>query len=236
MDSLSYAIGRIRSMEAFLLNNEMLLRIASAKNFEAAFAALSENRYWAENIQKLESAFGFSLLLDRETERLLSLMRELCPDQPEIKALASKYSGRLSDESYLSVLENASAFSHSKLFKRLVSTKRTFSGIKYDLLDRAVSADTLIARHAFSDFSRQINSAVEEFKRSQSLDQLDKEGDDVSMEIIRPAKYSAFGIDPMIGFFAAKETEIKNLRLVLSSKSLGIHLDKIRPRLRMSYV
>jgi hypothetical protein len=223
-------------MEAFLLGSETIFRIASAKDFEGAFSVLSESRYWADNIQKLDSAFGFSLMLGKETERLLSLMAELCPDQPEIKAMASKYSGRLSGEKYLSVLEKASEKTQSKVFKRFSSVKRIFSHIKYSLLDQRVSADTMIAKYAFSDFSKQITRAVEEFKRSGSLDQLDKEDDDVSMEAVRPAKYSAFGVDPLIGFFAAKETEIKNLRLILSSKSLGIHFDKIKPKLRMSYV
>lgn len=236
MDSLSFSIGRIRSMEAFLLDNETLLRIASAKDFEGAFSVLSENRYWADRIQKLESASSFSLLLDRETESFLSLMKELCPGQPEIKALASIYYGRLSSEIYLSALEKAAALSQSKVFKRFSSAKRIFSAIKYSLLDRPVSADVMIAKHAFSDFAKQIIVAVEEFKRSGSLDLLDKESDDAGMKAVKPAKYTAFGVDPLIGFFAAKETEIKNLRLILSSKDLGIHIDKIKPRLRMSYV
>ncbi len=236
MNSLSYAIGRIRAKEAFLLDGESVLRAASAKDFESAFAVLSENRHWADRIQKLESPFDYSLLLDKETAWLLSLMRDLCPGCPEIEAMASKYSGRPTGEEYICLLEKAATKSSSGIFKAFAAAKKAFHKVKTELLDKKISADIMDAKYAFSDFAKQIAAAVEEFKRTGSLARLDKEEDDFCMGVIKPAKYSAFGSAPLAGFFAAKETEIKNLRLVLSSKHLEQPLEKIKPMLRMSYV
>jgi vacuolar-type H+-ATPase subunit C/Vma6 len=236
MNSLSYAIGRIRSMEAYLLDDESILRIASSRDFEGAFSVLSENRFWASQIQKLETAFGVPVLADRAAGSLLALMRELCPKQVEINAMASRYFLRLTQASYLSTLEKAAVSSQSAVFKRFVAARRLFASIKNQLMGNPGAADAVIKANAFSDYSARISSAAEELKRSGSLARFDREEDNACMQIVRAAKYSAFGVDPIIGYFSARETEIKNIHLILSKKRLGLPLEDIKPRLRMSYV
>ncbi len=235
-ESLSYAVGRIRAKEAFLLDGETLLRAASAKDFETAFAVLSENRHWSERIQKLERSFDFDLLLDREISWLTSLMGELCPDSPEIKVLLSRYAGRLSGEEYLSSMRRTGKLTKSKIFRDLAAAKQIFHEIKWMFFDKKTSSEIVEKKYAFSDLAKQIGRGIEEVKRSGGLSQLEKEEDDFCMGIVKTAKYEAFGIDPLLGFFFAKETEIKNLRLIMSSKKLGQPFESIRPMLRMSYV
>lgn len=60
--------------------------------------------------------------------------------------------------------------------------------------------------------------------------------DNLIMNFVRDAKYSFFGIKPIVGFIFAKETEIKALHIIVSGKISGLDEEMLRGRLRMLYV
>ena len=60
--------------------------------------------------------------------------------------------------------------------------------------------------------------------------------DNLIMNYVRDAKYSFFGIKPIVGFIFAKETEIKALHIIVSGKLSGLDEEMLRGRLRMLYV
>ena len=235
MSDLSYAIGRIRAMEVYLIDHDQMMRAASSRDLASAFPVLSEKRVWSEYMQKLENAFDIPGLLGRAQAGLIGLMQELCPKEPEISAMMSLYNERLTEGEYLGTLEKSAARSSSSMFRKMVSVRKVFSSVKYSLFDGTRKPDEIIASYNFSDLAAPIARGVEEFKRTGELDVLDKESDDALMKAVRPAKYAAFGVDPVIGFLVAKQTEIKNLGLILGAKRLGIPFEAMRKRMRMSY-
>ena len=50
-----------------------------------------------------------------------------------------------------------------------------------------------------------------------------------------PAKYIALGPEPVIAYLMAKETEIKNLRIIFTGKINRLPENTIRERLREAY-
>ncbi len=60
--------------------------------------------------------------------------------------------------------------------------------------------------------------------------------DNKKISILRDTKYEVFGIAPIVAFYYAAETEIKNVRIILSAKLNGLPEDTIRARVRESYV
>lgn len=60
--------------------------------------------------------------------------------------------------------------------------------------------------------------------------------DDAILEEAKKAKFTAFGIEPIFAYFIARETEIKNVRIILSLKRNGISESEIRRRVREVYV
>ena len=60
--------------------------------------------------------------------------------------------------------------------------------------------------------------------------------DDAIMEYVRVAKYKALTIEPLVAYVYAKETEIKNIRIILTGKINQIEPQIIKERLRDSYV
>ena len=60
--------------------------------------------------------------------------------------------------------------------------------------------------------------------------------DNQMIETIRPQKYKAFSIGPIVAYVIARENEIKTVRIVLSGKLNGLSDDSIRERVREMYV
>ena len=60
--------------------------------------------------------------------------------------------------------------------------------------------------------------------------------DNMRMKYIKDAKYVTAGIEPVAAFYIAKESEIKNLRMVLTGKLAGTSEEIMKERLRETYV
>ena len=60
--------------------------------------------------------------------------------------------------------------------------------------------------------------------------------DNRMIRMLKPQKYNPFTVSPVIAFVLAKEYEIRSVRLILSGQRNGLDMEKIRERLRESYV
>ncbi len=76
--------------------------------------------------------------------------------------------------------------------------------------------------------------AVDEIRKGPAA--FDKWCDDRMIRLIKPQKYNAFTVSPLAAFVLAKENEIKSVRMILSGKINDLPEDKVRERLRESYV
>jgi V/A-type H+-transporting ATPase subunit C len=65
---------------------------------------------------------------------------------------------------------------------------------------------------------------------------MEKLCDNKRIEYIKDAKFLSFGIEPAFAFIVAKESEIKNLRMILTGKIAGTPENIILERLRETYV
>ena len=56
------------------------------------------------------------------------------------------------------------------------------------------------------------------------------------MDMMREAKFIPFGVEPLLAYIYAKETEIKVVRIIMVGKLNNISGEVIRERLRDIYV
>ena len=56
------------------------------------------------------------------------------------------------------------------------------------------------------------------------------------MDYVKSAKYIALTLEPLIAYLHAKETEIKTVRIIMTSKINDIDSDTIKERVREAYV
>lgn len=65
---------------------------------------------------------------------------------------------------------------------------------------------------------------------------MEKLCDDLKIRYAQKAKYITAGVEPIAAFYVAKEIELKNLRMVLTGKLVGIAEETLKERLRETYV
>lgn len=89
---------------------------------------------------------------------------------------------------------------------------------------------------AFTDYGEIIRLGVEDFTKSGSVNELEKLVDNYIMNMMKEAKYIPFGVEPLLAYIYAKETEIKIVRIIMVGKLNNISGEVIRERLRDIYV
>ena len=69
-----------------------------------------------------------------------------------------------------------------------------------------------------------------------SLTEFEKYADDAQTALMTAAKYVSLGPEPLIAYYYAKQAEIRNLRIILACRRLGMPGEQIRQRVRAFYV
>lgn len=102
------------------------------------------------------------------------------------------------------------------------------------LLDQSI--DDIRTKLSFTPYLPAVAEGFESLAEHKSFARLEKLMDDFIIEQFRKAKYLNSGVEPLVGFWLAKEAEIKTLRFILVSKLSHVDTGKIKSRLRVSYV
>lgn len=103
-----------------------------------------------------------------------------------------------------------------------------------DMADKSIEA--LLESIRFTWFGETAVEGYEGVKSGRGISFLERKLEDRYMQHVRKAKYVAMGIEPMVGYLLAKETEIRNVRIILTGKVNGLPVEEIREKLRMTYV
>jgi len=82
-------------------------------------------------------------------------------------------------------------------------------------------------------YTRYARLAEEGLKQGSRFELL---GDNFIMGFLKSVRHKAFGPEPVIAYILAKETEVRNLRVILTGKINGLPPAAIRERLRDTYV
>lgn len=97
----------------------------------------------------------------------------------------------------------------------------------------AAGEETLLFRLYHTDCARFAKQAAE---TDRTMAALERVADDELMEVAREAKMVPFGAEILVGYLIGREYEVKNLRILLAGKSVGLGTDALRERMRRNYV
>lgn len=95
-----------------------------------------------------------------------------------------------------------------------------------------VSAGKRLSEGAFSKI---VQASLNKETHELSPVKIDLETDNAIMDEMKKAKLKPFGPFPLMAFIHAKETEVKNVRLILAAKENGLSEESVRERMRMNY-
>jgi len=139
-------------------------------------------------------------------------------------------------------LENIRIFIRAKgLTWRREALEQAFIGNGYIPAGYFVHGMDLGTNEFFGSFEyrrydRILREPLERYGRGEGLIHLEKACDDMLIDLIVPAKYFAFGAEPLVSYVLAKEFEVKNLRAILVGKANGFKEASIHEVLRKGYV
>ncbi len=138
-------------------------------------------------------------------------------------------------ESLVAVANIKIAVRAQKTGKNLEFMKRAMAECSSLNIDRLMQAamsrsDTLMAYLEETDYAGGAAALAD------SASAFERWCDNRIIEIIRPQKYKAFSIGPVVAYAIARENEIKTVRIILSGKANGLSDDSIRERVREMYV
>lgn len=235
MVEFAYAVGRIRALEVHLLDESSIIRMVDARDFESAYLVLRENPSYAEKIDRLPHPFDFELLLVHELESVKELLEYLAPGNEILNVIWKKYETRITLDSYVKELLETAKKHPVRLFTTYARAFTALYRLRRELMEGKIDPDTAQSRYRYTDYYRAINTGMEHYKKTGSLSALEREMDNHLMNVVKMAKYKAFGLEPLIGYAIGKEIEIKIVRLILTAKRMHVKTEDIKERLRLPY-
>ena len=236
MVEFAYAVGRIRALEVHLLDESHIIRMVDARDFESAYHVLRENPYYSEKIDRLPHAFDFEALLRQELSEVKELLENLAPKNEVLAAVWKKYEPEMTLDAYVLGLLAAAKKHPVRLFLSYAYAFVALYQLRKELLEGKLDPETAVNRFRYTDYYRAVSAGMEHYKKSGSLLALEREIDNQLMNIVKMAKYKAFGIEPLLGYAIAKEIEVKVLKLILTAKRMRVRTEEIKERLRLTYV
>lgn len=139
-------------------------------------------------------------------------------------------------------LENIKTLFRANLQKASKKTldQALIKGGNIDLkeFDGLLSEDLVKYKEVFSryEINKYIQRAFERNNPKEAILDLEKAIDDHRMDTLKKSKSVTYGPEVIFSYVGSKETEIKNLRIILTSKLNLLPRDFIKERLRESYV
>jgi V/A-type H+-transporting ATPase subunit C len=100
----------------------------------------------------------------------------------------------------------------------------------------ADSMDMIVAKLHFVDYYNALKEGYDFYLTNGSLSEMERLFDNWIIEYIKVCKMISFGPESVIGYFFAKENEIKNLRIVLTGLENNLEKNQVIERLRENYV
>jgi V/A-type H+-transporting ATPase subunit C len=97
-------------------------------------------------------------------------------------------------------------------------------------------AQNIATKLSFSNYAEFMKNGIEYYTKTNSVSLLEKLVDNFIMDMMKNAKIIPFGVEPLLAYIYAKETEIKIIRIIMVGKLNNISGEIVRERLRDSYV
>jgi V/A-type H+-transporting ATPase subunit C len=161
-------------------------------------------------------------------------LKSLCAASPS--PLIQQLADHWLDLNNLKTVLRAQALKKDKKFLRsaLLAPGTIDTDLLLDLLNK--SPQDMIVRLNFTPYLPALSAGLEACAASSSFSLLEKLMDNYIIEQFKKAKYLSSGLEPLVGFYLAKENEIKTLRFILVSKKNYLSTEQIKERIRTSYV
>lgn len=224
-------------MEAGTVAGDELARIIRERDYEGLTDLMVQTIEEVQDVfTRTQDPQAIDLLLDRASYRqLASDIGGI--DSPYLKEIAEIIIDTTNIKMYIraALLKKPAAFVRKLLLPGGSIPEDAY--LVYAEESAGVSVDdTFMENFNGSRYAEAVRKGWESCKTSKSSSMLEKLMDDLLMDYIRKARMVTIGVEPVIAYLFAKETEIKNVRIIMTGRINKLPQDMIRERLRKGYV
>ncbi len=257
----AFAIGKIRTLEKYLIKEEVFREAVDA-GLQEALRLFAEAGSYPEELEKVTRSQELELLLEQELSGLLKLVTGLLADNTLAKllridscrqalALRSAVPGIFLKDylSHVIDLHNIKTFLRLKVLGEPVAVleeRLSCGGFlkKPELLKLypAEIADFIrfLGRirksgSEFIDYASELRAGIIQAQEKRVFALLEKASGDFLIRYLRKAKFFTFGPEPVLVYYLAKANEISMVRLVLLAKLNDLAPATVKERLNISY-
>jgi V/A-type H+-transporting ATPase subunit C len=206
------------------VSTEKIIRASEERKFHTLpkiMAAAGEEAW--EVLKETGNGQLCEIVIDRAT--LLAIEKEA---EASNSLLLKKYARFLADTSNIKAAVRCSLLGKDRAFVTKVIAPAGSLNIK-DLIDAALGDEFEVSR--FLENTTYAGAAM-----SDSPGAFERWRNDELIRLIKPQAHVNFGVEPLAAYILAREAEIGNVRLILSSKTGGLGEAVIKERLGLTYV
>ncbi|MEQ8156764.1 MAG: V-type ATP synthase subunit C [Clostridiaceae bacterium] len=98
------------------------------------------------------------------------------------------------------------------------------------------SPENISGKLSHTNYCNILKTGIEAYVKEGTSVVFEKLSEDYIMDLMKKAKYITFGLEPIVAYIYAKETEIMLLRIIMIGKLNNIPSELIKERLREAYV
>ncbi|MFC1496175.1 V-type ATPase subunit [Candidatus Margulisiibacteriota bacterium] len=231
MPTDKYTIGRIRSIESRMLDENKLLRMADAESFQQAFNILNETDY-APLLSKLNKPFDYELMLEIALKELKYLSQTLAPNNKIIDVIWEKYDYeniKLLIKAKKKNIENPPLLPYGNIDPSLLKEHimKENGWLPKRLTNTIASAQHINDFLKMFDYvDQQYLIYLKEVAATENAPYL------LSKSLLGKAKYKTDGNEPLVAFLFQKEAEIHKIGLILECKENFVPSEQIKQRVK----
>lgn len=171
------------------------------------------------------------IILDKYMFKSLIHIKDLIKD-----SFIDKYVAALIDSTNLKTLLRVKKQNKNREFLHSVIIEGGFIDKDKILSMLNDEVDSIYGKISTSTYSEFVKSSLEYYSKTSSVSLLEKLSDNYIMQMMKDAKIIPFGVEPLLAYIYAKETEIKIIRIIMVGKINNISGELVRERLRDIYV
>lgn len=227
-EDFAFSVGKIRSLETHLIRESILKEMLDMQPIEEAFKMWAQVKGYPEDILNIKEPGDIDEILIKQKEMLKLLISFLIKDQRYFDVIKLSFDDPAAAYKQAVILEN-------EFLKNYIRIKIDFINIKM-LFRQNKPPEVILSTYKNTPYNRIVSEGLEYFQRENSFARLEKLMDDFLIDFLKAQKYNAFGPEPVLAYYLAKENEFKMLKLIFEGRLLGLERDVILDRLNTAYV
>jgi len=256
----TFAVGRIRALEKFLIKSEVFEEAVESDTQEA-LRLFVESDLYSEELLRVKDSQQLEEVLSQEQFKIKELVGKLLLDKEllgllepsNMRCLEGVLKNYRSDflEDYIRHLidmHNIKTFlrlyllkePEEELRKKLSCEgfirKEDFLKLYSQELGAFLNRLEYVHKHYYViDYAYYLKEAIIKLEKENSFVALEKEINDFLIQMLKSAKYSTFGPEPVLAYYFAKVNEINLIRMIILAKMNNLPGSLVKERLSSVY-